>query len=101
MADTVAVRTLVDDVSHVGVYLTGISDGTGESAVSKLTLSGVHKVDGGTLGDIAPPALDLVYIEWVVSTFTQVSLFWKASTPDLIIKMLPGYGKMDMTGRGI
>lgn len=101
MADTVATRTLVDDSRHVGVLWTSVSDGTGESAVAKLTLAGVGKVDGGTLGMITPIALDLEWVQWTLTTFTSVDLKWHATTADLIVRCAGAYGTLDLTGRGI
>jgi hypothetical protein len=103
MADTVAVRTLIDDQYQVGVLLTSVSDGTGEAAVAKLTLAGVRKADDfkNTPGGITPIALDLMKVEWSVTGFTSVKLFWDATTDDLMISMAPGVGRFDCTGRGV
>ena len=104
MADTVAVRTLVDDRYQVGVLLTNVSDGTGESAVAKLTLAGVVKADAGadqTPQFIVPTALDLMKAEWTVTGFTKVQLAWHATTPDVIFTTGATYGRFDLTGRGV
>ena len=102
MADTVAVRTLIDDQWQIGVLLTGVSDGTGESAVTKITKASVRKADdGSTAGGITPVALDLMRAQWSVTGFTNVKLFWDATTDDLILAMGPGVGAVDCTGRGV
>ena len=103
MADTVAVRTLIDDQYQIGVLLTGVSDGTGESAVTKITKASVRKADDfkNTPGGITPVALDLMRAQWSVTGFTNVKLFWDATADDLILAMGPGVGAVDCTGRGV
>ena len=41
MADAVASQTIVDDNRRAVIKLTNISDGTGESAVTKVDVSGL------------------------------------------------------------
>jgi hypothetical protein len=42
MADAVASQTIVDGPSHVAIKFTNISDGTGESAVTKVDVSALE-----------------------------------------------------------
>lgn len=69
MADTVNVQTLVDANHRVVVLLTGISDGTGESAVVKVDVSAL---------DAAP---DEVVVEKIKSSCSGegVDLLWDAT----------------------
>jgi hypothetical protein len=102
MADAVTTRVLLEDDHQYGVFLGSVSDATGESAVIKITFANLTKIQSPvTRLPIAPIALDLAEIWWNVVTFTSVDLFWKATTPDRIIRLLPtGYGHIQFTGRG-
>lgn len=103
MADAVTSRVLLDDDHNYGIFLGSVSDGSGETTVTKVTLANVHTVQSPTTRlPIQPVALDLVEIYWNVVTFTSVDLFWKATTNDRIIRLLPaGYGHLLLTGRGV
>lgn len=102
MADTVAVRTLIDDDSQIGVLLTSVSDGTGEAAVTKITKANVAKTwDPVNRVRLTPVALDLMKAEWTVTGFTKVQLLWDATTDDVIFTTGPAYGRFDLTGRGV
>ena len=48
MADAVASQTLVDDNRRAVIKLTNISDGTGESAVTKVDVSSLATNEGRT-----------------------------------------------------
>lgn len=72
MADAVTSQTLYDDGGHVVVHLTNVSDGTGESAVTKVDASAL--VGGGSTTRYA-----LERIAW--STVGMgCNLLWDAST---------------------
>lgn len=103
MADAVTSRTLVDDDRNFAIALGSVSDGTGESAVTKVVLANVAQVyDPVTRTKKAPVALDLAAISFNMGTFTSVDLFWKATANQRIIRILAtGYGYINYTGRGI
>ena len=49
MADAVTSQTIVDGDKHVVMKFTNVSDGTGESAVTKVDVSGLATNEGRTL----------------------------------------------------
>jgi hypothetical protein len=85
MVDTVDSQVLRNGQNRYAVRLTNISDGTGESAVTKIdrsTLTGPNGVD-------APTKLVIEELDWNVQGFTYVHLFWEDST-DQTIDVLSG-----------
>lgn len=90
MADTVASRVLQTGNSRLYcVQLTNISDGTGETNVVKVALSGLTGPNGS-----APKALALLACQWVIQGFVSVRLSYDHTT-DEIITVLAGGGVMD------
>lgn len=76
MADTVNVQTVFTGRKHV-LHLTNESDGTGESAVTKLDISGLTAPSGG-----APTSVTLLEARWAVNSFNYVVLEWDHTTND-------------------
>lgn len=72
MADAVTSQTLFDDGGHIVVHLTNVSDGTGESAVTKVDISTF--VGGATTTRCALEA-----IAWSC-TGMGFNLLWDATT---------------------
>lgn len=72
MADATTTQTLFDDGGHIVVHLTNVSDGTGESAVTKVDISTF--VGGGTTTRCA---LEAIAWQTVGMGF---NLLWDAST---------------------
>lgn len=83
MADTVSSQTIVDGSKYVVMKFTSVSDGTGESAVTKVDVSALT------------PAATTVTIEqiWYTVTGMVATLLWDATT-DVRILDLSGYGEM-------
>lgn len=77
MADAVTSQTLLDGPRNAVVRLTNTSDGTGESAVLKVDVSGLSG---------APAAVRIDRIEFSTKTM-GVNLLWDASTPVQIIHL--------------
>ena len=86
MADTVAVTTIQDGDKNAVFYLTNTSDGTGESAVTKIDVSGLAKSGDGT-------TCTGVRIEKVVFTTVgmSVKLLWDATADVLAIELPANY----------
>lgn len=75
MADAVSSTTILDGTHKAVIQLTSLSDGTGESAVTKIDVSALAARDDGT-------ACSGVIIEKVYHSiigFTQVQLLWAAT----------------------
>lgn len=93
MADAVSTNVIYEDAKQIVVHLTGVSDGTGESAVVK--------VDKDTIGvstaGIEPVALDIERVEYTVTTFVKVSILWDHASDSLAL-VLAGSGRFDFTG---
>lgn len=83
MADAVTATTIIDGPKSAVIYCTNTSDGTGESAVVKVDVSALSKLQDGT-------SCSKVRIEKVVfSTVGMgVKLLWDATT-DVIAVELP------------
>lgn len=95
MADTVDTKVLFAGRRIYAVRYTNISDGTGESAVAKLTLSGLIGPNG-----LAPTAAKIREISYAIQGFTSVRLFWDHTTDDEIAVLPTGVGYFDWTGVG-
>ena len=87
MADAVTSTTIVDDDRKAVIQLTNTSDGTGESAVTKVDVSAlaVRSTDGATCTGCK--------IEKIVyTTFgMSVKLLWNASTNTIALDLNSGY----------
>ena len=91
MADSVDTMVLQSGGRYHATRLTNVSDGTGESAVAKVTLSGLL-----TSNKTVPTKTRVREIFWNIQGFTSVRLFWDHTTPDEIA-MLSGSGYLDLT----
>ena len=83
MADAVTATTVEDGPKKAVIYCTNTSDGTGESAVTKVDVSELSSLQDGT-------ACSKVRIEKIVFTNVGmgVKILWDAST-DVIAAQLP------------
>ena len=83
MADAVTATTVEDGPKKAVFYLTNTSDGTGESAVTKIDVSGLASLQDGT-------ACTGVRIEKIVFTNVGmgVKILWNATT-NVIAAQLP------------
>lgn len=93
MADTVDSLVVFSGTKRYVVRLTNISDGTGESAVTKVDRSALTGMNG-----VAPTYLIVEKIEFAVDGM-QVRLFWDDATDDEIA-ILAGHGVLDWTDKG-
>lgn len=97
MADTVTSQTVHGQSGKSGRYvyhLTNISDGTGESGVTKVDISTLVARGGG-----APSKTKVLRIDYSVSGFNYVVLRWD-HTADDTIAVLKGQGVFDWTLEG-
>lgn len=92
MADAVTNVTVIETQEELVIHLTNISDGTGESAVSKTTKSGLKSTAG-----TAPASLDIEQVRWAIQGMTYVKLVWDHTTPDTAL-LLSGNGFDDFRG---
>ena len=83
MADAVTATTVIDGPKSAVIYCTNTSDGTGESAVTKVDVSALASLQDGT-------ACTGVRIQKIVFTNVGmgVKILWDAST-DVIAAQLP------------
>lgn len=86
MADTVDTIVVRNSPREYVVRLTNVSDGTGESAVAKVTLSSLTGP-----GLVAPTAVSLQELTWNIQGFNSVRLFWDHTTDDEM-EVLSGVG---------
>jgi hypothetical protein len=102
MADTVTSQTLKDSASTWAVKLTNISDGTGETNVTKVTANNLI----ASTGDASSQRLSITKLFWNVSKGTsstmdpRVTLFWANSVgggANTTIATLSGSGVLDLT----
>jgi hypothetical protein len=85
MADTVASQILEQGIRNLVYKFTNKSDGTGESAVTKVDVSALT------------PAASEVVIDWIQYDINgmEVELLWDADTDVSIVKLSSGQGLMD------
>lgn len=76
MADTVSVKIIKETKTSLVVQLNGVSDGTGENAVTKIDKSTLT-----TFGE--PTALDIQEIFWAVQGY-YAQLIWDGTTDEVI-----------------
>jgi len=97
MADAVTSTTILDGDKDVIVQLTNVSDSTGESAVTKVDVSGLtaRKSDGA-----ACTGVKLAKIFYSIQGFTKVGLLWDASSDTLCIELRPADGMLDFSEFG-
>jgi hypothetical protein len=82
MADAVDVRTINDGDKNLVVHLQSVSDGTGESAVQKIDISGLSFSDGRV-----PTTLSLQEIQWDMQGINYVQLLFDATTDDEMVTL--------------
>ena len=91
MADAVTSQVILNDKNLYVLHLTNISDGTGESAITKIDVSTL------TAGYDAATCLgvDLLAVQWAIQGFTYISLLFDATTDDLACIIPSGVGYLD------
>jgi len=90
MVDTVDTKVLSATTRKYTLKLTNISDGTGETTVTKLDISTLVGPDG-----TAPTSTVVESIEGMVQGFSSVHLFWDHTTNDEIAVLGTGYTYFD------
>jgi len=90
MADAVTSQTLANGAKRTIRAFTNVSDGTGESAVQKVNISGL-------IG--APTAVKILQIWWTTVGMSVKVLF--DHTTDDVVAVLDGTGHMDLREFGI
>lgn len=95
MADAVSTNVIFEDAKHYVVFLNSLSDGTGESLVKKVDKSAI----GTAVGGAEATALDIDRVDYTITGFTSVKLFWDHAA-DSAGPVLTGSGSLDFTGRG-
>ena len=81
MTDAVASQTLMDGPRNCAMKFTNISDGTGESAVLKVDVSGLETYQGLTCTGVT-----IERVEYTTDGMS-VSILWDASTDVLAVKL--------------
>ena len=92
MADAVTSTVISDGNRNYKIKLTNISDGTGESAVTKVDISALLMNTG-----LAPSYFAVKSIEYDVQAFSSVVLYFDATTDD-VLAVLTGQGFFDYDG---
>lgn len=95
MPDTVDSKYIFKGTRKACIHLTNVSDGTGESAVVKVDVSGLVGPDG-----TAPTYTNVEKIEGMVQGFTSVNLHFDATTDDELAILGTGYSYLDWTDAG-
>jgi len=96
MADTVDTLVLASGQNRRIIRINNVSDGTGESAVSKIVKANLVGPDGIN----APSKLVLEEVQWSIQGFTSVRLFWAHTAPDEIAILGPGNGYFNFKSSG-
>ena len=87
MADTVTSQIIANGPRYHIVHLTNISDGTGESLVTKATLANMLRENG-----LVPTKTSVKEIQWSIQGFTSVRLYWDHNTDDTLAVLAQGNG---------
>ncbi len=95
MADVVDTAVIRSGPRIYVARFTNVSDGTGESAVTKVDISTLTGLNG-----LAPTYTKVREIHWSIQGFTSVRLFWDHTTDDEIDVLAAGFGFRDYTGVG-
>jgi len=90
MVDTVDTQTILSDGRKHIIRITNESDGTGESNVSKIDVSGLTAKNGYTVIGV-----NIDRISGQVGGFNYVTLRWDATTDDEIAVLAPGSFDLD------
>jgi hypothetical protein len=94
MADTVTVTTINDGDKNIVVQLQNVSDGTGESAVTKIDITTLASADGKV-----PQSLSLQEIQWNMQGIDYVQLLYDATVDDELV-LLNGNGYKNLEDVG-
>lgn len=103
MADAVDTEVLFSGNNKYHVRFTNLSDGTGESKVTKVDRSGLTgpaspgTVDSNT---VAPGKLVVEEIQYSINGFSYVTLEWEAGASDEKLAQLNGDGYRDYRPSG-
>lgn len=93
MADTVTSQKLKDHATAWAYKFTNESDGTGETNVLKVDVSGLTAASNSALTD---QRVNINKITWsIAGANTKVKLMWSGDTPNTIV-YLSGSGTMDL-----
>ena len=87
MADTVTSQIIANGPRYHIVHLTNISDGTGESLVTKVDISACDLGNG-----VFATKASVKEIQWSIQGFTSVRLFWDHTTDNTLAVLAQGNG---------
>ena len=92
MADTVTSQTIVDTPHKLVMKFTNTSDGTGESAVAKVDVSGFTAGEGGPHSDTSAATCTEVRIDkvWARCNGMSVNVLWDATSDVQAIYLADG-----------
>lgn len=97
MADAVSSTTIIDGTHRAVIQLTNLSDGTGESAVTKVDVSGLNAKADGT----ACSGVTIEKVSHSVTGFTQIQLLWGATANTIALALAESSnGHMDFSDFG-
>jgi hypothetical protein len=72
------------------VCLTGFSDGTGETNVAKVDISGLKMSDGQV-----PGIVNITEVEWSIQGYSAIKFSWDHTTDDVALYLAKGNGFLD------
>lgn len=90
MADTVTSALVAQTKTHYAIHLTGISDGSGESNITKIDKSTLTDFNG-----VEPAALDLDQIWWAVQGYASIVFKWQHTSDVTMVALPSGIGYLD------
>lgn len=96
MVDVVTTQTLAAGPRYSIVHLTNISDGTGESLVTKVDISTLFRDDG-----VAVTRAGIKEIQWSIQGFTSVRLYWDHTADDTAAILGQGVGYLEWGALGV
>lgn len=96
MADTVTSTVINDGPRNYVINLTNRSEGTGESAATKVDISTLAGPTGKA--NVPPGSFAVKALEYDVQGFSRVDLLFDATTDQPLAILGTGQGYMDFTG---
>ena len=96
MADTVNTQVIASGPRYYIARFANISDGTGESLVTKVDISTLTMENGQV-----PTRTSVKEIQWTIQGFTSIRLYWDHTTDDLMDVLAAGNGYIEYGALGM
>ncbi len=100
MVDTVTVTKIFDGIKYAIYEFSNKSDGTGESAVRKISMADLVSDSGTSDNGRRPTSLSLVDASWTVTGFNYVEALWSRPPSNKQIILMSGTDGVNLSSVG-